>query len=160
MTVRDANFVDIPRIAELMALSHKRSIYAETATLDPIEAKQFAARALQRHGHQNNGGSLVLVSETGGELRGFMIGVLDSVYPCLKELMATDLLFVMNEDAEARDARDMLKRLIVWAEENPRVIEIHLGVTNAIGDWTRAAKLYRRLGLEQCGAMFRRGLER
>lgn len=160
MPVRDAKFVDIPQVVRLLEESHKRSIYAEVATFDPEFAKQMLARALQRHGHQNNGGSLVLVSETDGKVQGFLIGILDNVYPCLNELMATDLLFIQSEDADARDAVVMLKQLIAWAENNPKVIEVHLGVTGAIGDWERTAKLYNRLGLQQCGAMFRRGFER
>jgi hypothetical protein len=158
--IRDAKFTDIPAIAQLMAEAHRRSIYAETATFDPVEAKQLCARALHRHGHTNNGGSLVLVSETDGEVRGFIIGLFDSVYPCLKEMMATDLLFIMAENASAHDAVKMVKRLVEWAESNPKVIEVHLGVTSAIGDWERKASLYERVGLTRCGAMFRREFDR
>ena len=160
MTVREAKFVDVPAIARLMQDAHSRSIYAEVATFDLVEAKQLVVRALQRHGHQNNGGSLVLVSEKEGDVAGFIIGVLDNVYPCLKELVATDLLFIYSEDADGRDASRMIKQLIQWAEDNPKVIEIHLGVTSAINDWERTAKLYKRLGLEQCGAMFNKRITR
>jgi hypothetical protein len=159
MTTRAANFVDIPHVARLYAEAHARSVYAGTG-FDLIEAKQLFARALNRHGHMNIGGSLFLVSEADGEVRGFMIGILDPVYPCVKALMATDLLFVMGEGADPADARQMIRRLIAWAEANPKVVEVHLGVTNAIVDWQRTAKFYARLGLEQCGAMFRRGFDR
>lgn len=160
MAVRDAKFVDIPHIARVFEDGFQRSIYADATTYDLVEFKQMMARALQRHGHQNNGGSLVMVSERDGQVEGFLIGILDSVYPCLKALMATDLLFIMSENADGRDAAVMLKRLIKWAESNPKVTEVHLGVTSAIGDWERTAKLYQRLGLQQCGAMFRKGFER
>lgn len=161
MTVRDARFVDIPQIACLIAEGHQRSVYAETATFDPLAARQLLARALQRHGHTNNGGSLVLVSETeGGVVEGFLIAILDNVYPCLTELMATDLMFIMSERADSRDARQMLKQVEEWAAANPKVIELHMGITDAIGDWKRTAKLYERLGFDQCGAMFTKRLER
>lgn len=143
-----------------MIESHQRSIYAETATFDKDEAKQMLARALQRHGHTNNGGSLVLVSEKGGVVEGFIIGVLDSVYPCLKELRVTDLLFIQSERAEPKDAIGMLKRLDAWASENPKVIEVFLGVTSAIGDYQRTSKLYERLGYSQCGALFQKRIAR
>jgi GNAT superfamily N-acetyltransferase len=74
--------------------------------------------------------------------------------------MATDLLFVMKPGAGPGDARQMVKELIAWAEKNPRVVEVHVGVTNAIVDWERTAKFYERLGLERCGAMFRREFDR
>src|SRR5690606_34787679 len=104
MSVRDAKFIDIPRLAQLMEQAHKRSIYAKTATFDLVEAKRLAAQAIQRHGHTNNGGSLVLVSEQNGIVEGFMIGMLDNVYPCLAELMATDLLFIFSDHANPHDA--------------------------------------------------------
>lgn len=160
MTVRDANFVDIPSMARVFENAYRRSIYAGKATLDPEAVKPFLARSIQRHGHTNIGGSLVMVSEKDGAVEGFMIGYLDSVYPCLKELMATDLLFLFSERADGRDAREMIKRLIAWADSNPKVVEVHLGVTDAIGDWQRTAKLYERLGLEQCGAMFTKRFQR
>lgn len=156
MTVRAAKFADIPAMTQVLADGYARSIYAGTATFDGEATRQLLARALHRHGHQNNGGSLVMVSDKDGSVEGVMIGMLDQVYPVLKELMVSDLLFVFTERADPRDARDMIRQLIAWAEQNPKVVEVHLGVTNAIGDWERTAKLYERLGLQRCGAMFRR----
>lgn len=160
MAVRDAKFVDIPRIVELMEEAHQQSVYAQVTTFDAQEARQLLARALQRHGHMNNGGSLVLVAERNGIVEGFMIGILDSVYPCLKELVATDLLFIVSGRADGRDAGRMLRRLMQWAERNPKVVEIRLGVVGAIRDWKRTSKLYTRYGFEQYGAIFRRGLKK
>lgn len=160
MSVREAKFVDIPGITALLEDAFARSIYAEVTEYDPVELKQFVVRSIQRHGHTNIGGSLVLVSEREGNIEGVLIGMLDAVYPCVKGLMATDLFFIMAEKSDRRDAIDMLRRLIAWAEKNPKVIEVHLGVTNAIGDWQRTAKLYEHLGLEPCGGMFRRGFKR
>lgn len=157
MSVRVAKFVDIPRIAELSAEAHERSIYADLTAFDDVLAKQLCARSLQRHGQLNYGGTLFLVSETDDEVRGFIIGLIDLVYPCLTGLMVTDLIFSFAENADPRDASLMVRRIILWAESNPKVIEVHLGVTDAIGDdWKRVAKLYERLGLEQCGGMFRK----
>jgi hypothetical protein len=160
MAVRAAKFVDIPQMAALLEDGYQRSIYAGKATFDPIEAKQLVARALPRHGHTNLGGSLVIVSETAGMVDGLLIGILDNVYPCLKELVATDLLFIQAEHANPRDGILMLKNLIAWAEVNPKVLEIHLGVTSTVGDWERTAQLYERVGLERCGAMFRMEFDR
>lgn len=156
MAVREARFVDIPGIISVLKDAFERSIYADATTYDETQMKQILVQSIQRHGHKNYGGTLVLVSETEGEVRGVLVGLLDQVYPAVKALMATDIFFVMTEKADGRDAHAMLKQFMEWAEASPKVIEIHLGVTNAIGDWERTAKLYRRVGLEQCGAMFRR----
>lgn len=155
MAVRAAKFVDIPQMAALLEDGYQRSIYAGKATFDIIEAKRLAATAIQRHGQSNLGGSLVMVSETAGIVDGLLIGVLDNVYPCLKELVATDLLFLQAEHANPKDGVLMLKHLIAWAKKNPKVIEVHLGVASTVGDWERVAKLYEAVGLDRCGAMFR-----
>lgn len=156
MTVRAARFVDIPAMIQVLGDAYARSIYAGKTTFDGEGTRQILARALHRHGHQNNGGSLIMVSEKDEQVEGLMIGILDQVYPVLKDLMVTDLLFVFSERADPRDAREMIRQLIAWGEQNPKVVEIHLGVTDAIGDWERTGKLYERLGLERSGAMFRR----
>ncbi len=157
MTVRVANFADIPAIVAIGADAHKRSIYGPISTYDPEMGKQLCARSIQRHGHHNYGGTLVLVSEIDDAVRGFIIAILDQVYPCVEELMVTDLFFVGDDDMDPRDAITMIKKVIAWGEANPKVIEMHMGVTDAItGEaWTRVGQIYEHLGLVQCGAMYR-----
>jgi hypothetical protein len=115
---------------------------------------------IQRHGHKNMGGTLVMVSEKDGKIEGFMIAMLDQVYPCLKQMVATDLLGILTDQADARDARVMLHAIEEWAAGNPKVIELRLGVMGAITDWERTAKLYSRLGFEQCGGIFNKRFQR
>ncbi len=160
MTVRAALFSDIPRIAEVMRDAHLRSRYADCTTFEEIECKSLLMRSIQRHGHNNYMGSQVLVSETGGIVKGFIIGILDQVYPGLKELRVTDLLFIFENGADPRDAREMLLRLIRWGERNPKVVEIMLGITDAIGDWRRVATMYEQTSFEPCGGLFRIGFDR
>jgi len=155
MTVRAANFEDIKQVEALMRDAYERSIYFEKATYDEIAAKQLCVQMVQRHGHGNYGGTLFMVSETDGKVLGFFMGVFVEPYPGLKELRATDVLFYFTYGARPRDAAEMVLRARAWAESNPKCIELFLGLNNAIGDWTRTAKLYERLGLEQCGGMFR-----
>ena len=159
MTVRAAKFVDMPSMVGVMERSHRRSRYAD-CTFDEIEAKQLLVRCIQRHGHQNYMGSLVLVSENGGEIRGLIVGILDQVYPALKELKATDLLILMDQGADARDFPEMLAQLIEWADANPKVVEVLLGVTDAVIDWKLAAPYYEKAGFEQCGGIFRLSINR
>ena len=161
MTVRVAKFVDIPAIVALGAVMHQNSIYGPISTYDKETAKQLCARSMQRHGHMNYGGTMFLVSETDGEVRGFIIGILDQVYPCVEDLSVTDLFFASTDDMKPRDAITMIKKIIAWGYDNPKVVEIHLGVTDAIsGEWTRVGKLYEHLGLVQCGGMYRKIIDR
>lgn len=155
MSVRTAKFADIPRITDIMADAHRRSRDGDRTTFDEQQAKQLLARSIQRHGQTNYMGSLVLVSERGGVVRGFVIGILDQVYPCLKELKVTDLLFIFDEGAEPRDAGKMIAELTRWGRNNPRVIKVLLGITDDLVDWRRAGTLYERAGLEPCGGFYR-----
>lgn len=159
MTVRAAKFVDISAIVGIMERAHKRSRYAN-CTFDQVEAKQALVTSIQRHGHANYGGTLMLVSETDGVVHGFMWGLLDNPYPFLKELRATDLYFIFEDKANPRDAIRMVRQLVAWARNCDKVVEVFLGVTDGLSDWERTSTLYRRIGLEQCGALFRMVIDR
>jgi len=151
-----ATFSDIPGVLDVMQRAHKRSIYADTATFDELAAKQLLLHSINRHGHTNLGGSLCFVSkQEDGAIAGFIIGYIDVVYPGLKEKMASDLLFICDEDAPAQDAGEMLRALLHWGRSAKGVIEIVLGVSGAIGDPERTGKLYERAGLTRCGTMYR-----
>ncbi len=162
MTIRKANFVDIPALIAIGADAHEKSIYGPITTYDKETAKQLCARSMQRHGQTNYGGTLFLVSETDGEVRGFIIALLDQVYPCVEELSVTDLIFTGTDEMDPRDVIRMVKKVIAWGVANLKVIEIHLGVTDAVKgkDWIRVGKMYEHLGLVQCGGMYRMIIDR
>jgi len=162
MTVRVGKFIDIPAIAKLGAKMHESSVYGGISTYDPELAKQLCARSMQRHGHTNYGGTYFLVSESDGEVTGFIIALLDQVYPCVEDLCVTDLFFGGVDDMTPRDSITMLKQVMAWGEANPKVVEIHMGVTDAMtGDgWERVGQLYEHLGLTRCGGMYRRLIDR
>lgn len=153
--LRPAKFTDIPRMAEIIGDSHGKTYYAKNTEFDIVMAKQFLTQCVQRHGHNNYGGCLVLVSEIGGKVEGFIIGILDQIYPVAKELRATDIFFLMTEKAPQRDAFAMIKHLIKWGRDNPKVVEVFVGVNDVMGDWSTTARLYQKLGLSQCGGLFR-----
>lgn len=154
--VRAAQFVDVPVIAGLLQEGYRASIYADRAAFNEGVAKRLIVNAIQRHGNKTVGGSQVLVAENDGVVVGFIIGVLDRVYGVLDALMATDLWFYCSPAAPPRAAPHLLKATIEWAEQIPKVIEIRFGITNAVGDWERTARMYERLGLERAGAFYER----
>lgn len=158
--IRPARFGDIPRLAELMQEAAERSIYQGRASIDVRECKALFMRCLQAHGRKTEGGTLCLVAERDGKVEGVLIGMLDRVYHILDKLMATDLFFVLSERADPRDAMRLLRAFREWAEGHPEVIEICMGVSNALGDWQRAGKLFEFAGLELAGAIYQRGIER
>ncbi len=158
MTIRTANFSDIPAMVKIMARDHQRSRYSH-CTFDEVEAKQLLVRSIQRHGHMNYMGSLVLVSETNGVVKGFVVGILDQLYPAIKELKATDLLILM-EGTDPRDFPEVLARLCEWGGSNPKVVQVMLGITDALIDWELAKPYYERAGFRQCGGLFRLDFDR
>lgn len=154
--IRQGQFADIPALTLLLEEAHAASIYADRTTFNRQEAKGLFSRAMQRHGHQTGGGSFVMVAEADSAVEGFIVGYLERCYHVLDGLMATDLFFICSERAHARSAGALLDAFMAWAEGNKRVIEIRMGVTNAIGDWKRAGKMYQRRGFEQSGALWER----
>lgn len=160
MSVRAAQFRDIPAIVKLMERSHRRSRDFAITTFDEIEAKQLLCTSIQRHGQQNYMGSLVLVAERDNKVQGFVIGINDQVYPCIKELKVTDLLFSMAENASMNDARTMVLELTRWGRDNPKVIKVLLGITDDLAKVVAVERLYESVGLEKCGSLYRMDFDR
>jgi len=154
MTIRPAKFGDITRMAELMTEMHQKSIYADRCGLDIKLSKALFFNCIQKHGHLHEGGARVVVAEKAGQVEGFLIGMLERVYHVGDKLMATDLFFCTSEAADPRDASRLIDDFLKWAKGNPAVVEVLMGVTNAIGDYSRAEKLYSRKGLSRCGVMY------
>lgn len=148
--IRSAQFADIPRLVELIQRTHAGSIYAGRCNVDVKLLKATLLHAIEKHGRKLCGGSLVLVSEEAGIVTGLLLGLVERVYVVLDRLYVTDLFYVCPNP---KDALKMLARLLVWAKSIPGVIEVRLGATDAVGDWSRVQKLYERLGMKQSGVM-------
>jgi hypothetical protein len=154
MTIRTANFADVPRLAELVQDGYARSIYAGRGSIDVKATKALMVSSIQRHGHKGEGGTLVLVAEHNGAVEGFMIGILNRVYAVLDKLMASDFMLYCSERADPADAGKLIRRLQDWGRKNPEVIEIVMGLHSLIEPWQRAAPLYERAGMTQTGAIY------
>lgn len=158
--IRDANFTDIPAIAGLLADRYRLTHYAKdgTADIDIAEAKRLLVASLHRHGHKNGGGTWVQVSETNGMITGLILGTLQRVYAIGNKLMATDLFWVVNGNADPMDAIRLMQSMIAWAKSSPHCIEVHCGTTAIINDNPEdAGKILDRLGLKKYGTIHRMG---
>lgn len=160
MTVRPALGADVFAIAGLIEELYQASPYVGIDEVDAKLARSTVMQCIQRDGLKSAGGSLVLVSEVDGKIRGFIIGLLDRVYHVGTKLMATDLFFYNAPDGHPKDGIAMLDRLIAWAEANPRVIEIKLGAVNTVGDYARTERLFQRRGFKQCGVIYDKRIDR
>ncbi len=160
MTVRPARFGDIPRLAELMREMYERSIYRHDCGFDEKAAKALLMRSIQRHGGGHDGSTFISVAERAGVVEGFIIAALSRLYDIGTKLLATDRHFYVSKRAHARDAFKLIGAYETWAAANRQVIEIDLCATNAVGEFRRTEKLYRRLGFEPFGVILTKRVNR
>lgn len=153
MTVRPAKFGDIPRMAALMAEMYERSIYRDDCEFDEKAAKALIMRCIQRHGGAYDGSTFIFVAERAGIVEGFIIAALSRLYGIGTKLSAADTHFYVSKRAHARDAFKLIGAYKAWAADNEQVIEINLCATDAVGEFQRTEKLYRRCGFEQFGVV-------
>lgn len=152
--IRPARFADIPRLWALIEEMFLKSIYVGYDEPDMKVAKGLLMQAIQRHGQKGAGGTNCMVFEHDGQVEGFMFSVLDRVYHIGNLLTATDFYTYATDRAPARAGIALVDDFLAWCEGNPKVVEICLGATNAVGDYNRTALLFKRKGLSQTGVMY------
>ncbi|MCA1971907.1 MAG: hypothetical protein LDL44_03645 [Caenispirillum sp.] len=147
-----------------MEQRYRASLYAQLGEMDIQETKRLLLNLIRRHGGTGDGATLVMVAERAeepGTIAGFIVGLLERVYGVGVPLTATDLWFCCRPGADLAEVRGLLGAVLLWARGNPRVVEIKFGVVDTFGtDLEAADALYRRLGLERCGAIYRGSISR
>ena len=144
--MREARFSDIPALAGLAERMHCDSIYAERCTMDVPLFKNMCMESIRSGNH------CLYVSEKDGALTGFLMGCLDRIYGIGKEKYATDVFFYVGDRKDTRAAGRLLKAFVRWAESKD-VVEIHCGLSDAIGSPERVSRMYSKLGFRQSGLM-------
>lgn len=150
--MRDGKFADIPVLLSLLEEGREIGKYRKYE-IDMEAAKQILMGALQRTQVRGEGGTCVHVWDDDG-VQGFIIGVTERVYHIAKQFMASDLFFyVAKEYNDPLAFRMLLKSFEEWAWSNPRVKQINLGATDAVGDPRRLLVIYQRFGYTSSGSM-------
>jgi len=159
MTVRKARFIDTRAMADILRDVYARSIYPNLDEIDEREMKRLLTASVQKHGAKGEGATGVFVHEDGtGAVDGFIIGMTQRVYHIGTKLSATDLFFLLREGAPPRAGIGLFRAFEAWAEAQPGVVEIQVGLTAALGDYAAAGKMYEKRGLKPYGAIYRRSL--
>lgn len=158
--IRPAKNADIMALVALIQEMHQRSKYREIDQVDVPMVKKLLLAGIQRHGAQHDGGALVLVSVKDDQPVGFLYGLLTRVYNIGTRLEATDLFFYMGDAADPRDAFKLLDAFDAWVAENPKVVVVRQGATNAIEAYSRMERVLRRRGMDQSGVIYERSIER
>ncbi len=152
MGVRLGNYQDITRLIELIHEAHGLSKYAELR-LDEQRFKHICMEAMR------SGSQCLFVSEIQGSVEGFIIGMIDNIYFIGRDKFATDMFFIVSE-RDNRNAGKLLDLFMRWAEDQPGVVTIRLGITDAMQGWRRTEKLYQRKGLRQEGVLYEKRIEK
>lgn len=141
---RLATVNDITRMIELGEKAIDIS-YA-SPKLDQLYARRYLAQSI------NDKTSLVLVAEHKGVIVGFLIGAIVP-YWFSKDKFATDLAFYCDEK-HGNYAPFLAKRFIKWAKQQPRVIDVTMGITSGVSHAERIGTMYQKLGLEFVGSSY------
>jgi len=148
--IREARFLDIPRLGAVMEEMHGRSRYAAYG-LDLEGFKNQCVQAIEGHGQ----GTCLFVADGEQKAEGFILGVTDAPYGVIEARYATDLFFYVTLGADPHHASRLYDAFLAWAQAAPGVIEIRNGAVDAISDYRRTERLYQRKGLTQEGVLYR-----
>jgi hypothetical protein len=156
--IRPARLDDLVKLHALVLEMHQATDYpARGIGVSETAAKALFRDAVMRNGRTNDGGVLLNVIEVAGELRGFMLGLLQRVYMIGDRLEAQDAFLYCSPYAPARAPERLIDAYIAWAESNPKVAEIALSFTNAGGvKVKKLARLYERKGFARVGEIWKR----
>lgn len=147
--IRNAVFSDIPKLVSVLEEGHKRSRYA-AYKLDKDHFRQLCFEAVR------SGKMYLGVVDRGDGPIGFLMGSIEPLYIVGKVRYATDLFFIGTSGC-GLDVVRLVQDFVQWAESQPNVVEIWLGVTTAIGpDWSKLGRLYQKLGFTQEGAIYQK----
>lgn len=147
--IRPAQYIDNLQLPDLLEDMYERSVYNGRLTLDYVQFKKIIVASISQHGKK----SCCFVSEVDGKIDGFIVGVKDTVYGVSKEYFASDLFFYTKKDSSIKAGMGLFKAFLDWAENAEDVVEVVLGITDAIGDYDRLAEVYKSKGFRQDGVM-------
>jgi GNAT superfamily N-acetyltransferase len=95
---------------------------------------------------------LGLVTESGGEITGFMMAFAEEHY-FSRDMVSCDLMLYVKPDCRGgTHAYRMLSAYIQWAKSKG-VKDIRIGITTGLNE-EKTARLYNKCGFERCGSLF------
>lgn len=149
---------DLARLYSLVLEMHKASEYParEIDVSEPVTRK-LLLDAIARNGRTNDGGTLFNVVERGGQIEGFMLGILQRVYMIGNRLEAQDFWLYCTPKAPARASARLIDAYVAWADGNPKVADIVLSWTDTAGvDGAKIGRLYNSRGFIRRGEIWKR----
>lgn len=156
--IRVAKFGDIPRMVQIMRYALTASPYADRCKIDDQEAKRLLFSAIQRHGMTNEAGTFVAVSESAGQVEGYIIGIIQRFYGVTDMLEATDYQWLCTRKVPARDPVKLAKAMHKWAATVPKCIAIFQANIDTLVNPEPVTRALEAIGMTRCGNVLRKEL--
>lgn len=158
--IRRAQATDIHEIVDFLQRGYAKTHYAleGLARIDETFTKQLLVKSVVQHGMLSENGTWFEVVEDKDGICGLMLATLARVYVIGDRLMATDVLFLVDERAQISDAPELIDHMVAWAYRSPACIEVRCGTTNIISGHQRAGRMLEKLGLTLYGNIYRAAL--
>lgn len=115
-------------------------------TMDDTKASYIVRRCISDRSME------AFVAEVDGEVVGFILGMQEEHF-FSKDWYATDMCFCVLPE-HASQAVWLLRRFIRWAQKNPKVKSIMLGVSSGLDIGGRLGKLYEKHGIVSAGGLY------
>ncbi len=159
--IRPASNSDLATLFNMVGQMHSESEFLKRGIqLSPSLVRSFLTTGVQRHGGHHAGATLFNVVERGGEIQGFMLGILQPIYSVCIPLEAVDFWLYCTKAAPKIAPGLLIDRYIAWAESAPKVKDILLSWTNVVGvDGEKLGRLYMRKGFQRRGEFFARAIK-
>ncbi|WP_420411599.1 hypothetical protein [Roseibium sp.] len=148
---------DIPRLLEILADAHSRSIYADVCGIDRTRAKTLLMEVIRA---SFDGEAYAAVAEVQGQVEGFILGVEEPLYLIGDKSLVTDLFWVATSRVNPRDPRQLMAGMVEWGQTRPHAVEIRCGTTPVIQEPEKAARMLKRLGFKPYGQFSRLEIKR
>ena len=154
MTIREADYQDIPAIIEIGKLAIGESKLSEICTVDERRAFGLLYQCITNHAEPAPYANAVFVSEGEDGINGLIIGTIQPAYEVTNINVVTHMLWYVAPGASARAGMKLLDALHGWADRlDGPVIKRHL-VHDMIVDPEKTAKLFKRRGYRLTGYLF------
>lgn len=143
MTVRDAGFADIKKIARLCERIRGRSRFE--GMTDPIDVDLVKGIMMDAVLASDRGDVKVLVSDHNGDLNGMFVGTRQRLYDITNAHLASCSIWYVDEGVSPLVAMRLARTFIRWAEQADGPLVIRFGLNDSINTPEAAARSLEKL---------------
>jgi len=156
--IREATYDDFPAICQMLREHHPLSEYA-CFGFDEGKLKADLRVATRAHGRRERSTMCCFVAVEGDTVVGVCIGMVCDVLVSRDWLATISCLLVDEKRRTQAHGLWLITRFMKWAKAIPRVKKVAIGYTSGLGEPERVEGLFRTMGFEHYGSLWKRDLE-